>query len=65
MVKEINAEEYAEIINSSSPVVIDFTGCKEKTVASEYLQLPILTFFLFKSYFDPKACAASSIILNL
>ena len=24
MVKEINAEEYAEIINSSSPVVIDF-----------------------------------------
>ena len=24
MVKEINAEEYSEIINSSNPVVIDF-----------------------------------------
>ena len=24
MVKEINAEEYSEIVNSSNPVVIDF-----------------------------------------
>ena len=40
MVKEINAEEYAEIINSSSPVVIDFhaTWCGPCKVLSTILE---------------------------
>ena len=40
MVKEINAEEYAEIINSSSPVVIDFhaTWCGPWKVLSPILE---------------------------
>ena len=40
MVKEINAEEYAEIINSSSPVVIDFhaTWCGPCKVLSPFLE---------------------------
>ena len=40
MVKEINAEEYAEIINSSSPVVIDFhaTSCGPCKVLSPILE---------------------------
>tara|TARA_Y100000817_G_scaffold116370_1_gene91249 strand:- start:1271 stop:1582 length:312 start_codon:yes stop_codon:yes gene_type:complete len=40
MVKEINAEEYAEIVNSSSPVVIDFhaTWCGPCKVLSPILE---------------------------
>ena len=40
MVKEINAEEYAEIINSSSSVVIDFhaTWCGPCKVLSPILE---------------------------
>ena len=40
MVKEINAEEYAEIINSSSPVVFDFhaTWCGPCKVLSPILE---------------------------
>ena len=40
MVKEINAEEYAEVINSSSPVVIDFhaTWCGPCKVLSPILE---------------------------
>ena len=40
MVREINAEEYAEIVNSSSPVVIDFhaTWCGPCKVLSPILE---------------------------
>ena len=40
MVKEINADEYAEIINSSSPVVIEFhaTWCGPCKVLSPILE---------------------------
>ena len=40
MVKELNAEEYAEIMNSSSPVVIDFhaTWCGPCKVLSPILE---------------------------
>ena len=40
MVKEINAEEYSEIVNSSNPVVIDFhaTWCGPCTVLSPILE---------------------------
>ena len=40
MVKEINAEEYSEIVNSSSPVVIDFhaTWCGPCKVLSPILE---------------------------
>ena len=37
------------------------TGCRLKTHTLENFPLPILEFL----YFDPKACDASSIILNL
>ena len=40
MVKEINAEEYSEIVNSSNPVVIDFhaTWCGPCKVLSPILE---------------------------
>ena len=40
MVKEINAEEYSEIVNSSNPVVIDFhaTWCGPGKVLSPILE---------------------------
>ena len=40
MVKEINAEEYSEIVNSSNPVVIDFhaTWCWPCKVLSPILE---------------------------
>ena len=40
MVKEINAEEYSEIINSTNPVVIDFhaTWCAPCKVLSPILE---------------------------
>ena len=40
MVKEINAEEYSEIVNSSNPVVIDFhaTWCGPCKVQSPILE---------------------------
>ena len=40
MVKEINSEEYSEIVNSSSPVVIDFhaTWCGPCKVLSPILE---------------------------
>ena len=40
MVKEINAEEYSEIVNSSTPVVIDFhaTWCGPCKVLSPILE---------------------------
>ena len=40
MVKEINAEEYSEIVNSSNPVVIDFhaTWCGPCKVLSRILE---------------------------
>ena len=40
MVKEINAEEYSEIVNSSNPVVIDFhaTWCGPCKILSPILE---------------------------
>ena len=50
------------MITPPSPVVTDLTGWNEKTVMSEYLQLPTL---LPQSYEAPRACAASSIMATL